>query len=364
MAVILFVRQYHSYNKFGLNDSVLGNLGPSTNTSLDNVSPWIHQFAKTMEDFYGLYIEMRYLHAEAVIYGPHRDMSISRAQNLGYSTEAIQLLQLFPYVDLNAGGDVSAWNYGPSNNDFFMGGEFCDYRSDSELKQGRDPFYAIDERDESIYTQGDFDAVDGPYMRPHYVALNSLGNHGALLIVPGRRKEGNRNALEVYPSRDAIEAMEGYMKRFRELEWLPGGVYPDEYIGNNYKRLYIENGWPGNFSGAAFDAARNEYEQAETERYHKESPFREVEKFEMWLKSGEDAIVRYEGALVKLALTGESVTEDGETVEMFQEKIRKAKEDRPMLKKELEKAKQEAEAVSEDVKQARYDRIQKYGYRE
>ena len=49
-----------------------------------------------------------------------------------------------------------------------------------------------------------------------------------------------------------------------------------DLTADTYKRLYLEHGWPDNFNGSAFDAAREAFEAEKSARGVAGQPFREV----------------------------------------------------------------------------------------
>jgi len=75
----------------------------------------------------------------------------------------------------------------------------------------------------------------------------------------------NCNSLYNYPARPAVHLLEDFISRFRNLEWIPGGLYgpdPDAIskgesdFYSNYQALYRECGWPDNFNPLQFDRLR------------------------------------------------------------------------------------------------------------
>lgn len=115
----------------------------------------------------------------------------------------------------------------------------------------------------------------------------------------GDRKEKdvskNPNSLDNYPSRLARDALRDYMQKFRDLEWIPGGLVNETWDGDNYVRLYRDNGWPSNFDPEAFLSARPKWEEDDEARRSAEQPFEEAKTYENWIKHGDRQIERMEG---------------------------------------------------------------------
>ena len=284
---------------------------PSTN--MPSVpDPWLLETAALIGQFYELFIKMRYLPATSIAYPPHTSPSINTrlAHSLGLTTQAIEFLQLLPYVT-----GRTAWG-GGGEQEFLFSGIFADFRDDDTLEQSRDPLYGSPDPD------GDWEDENGPYMRPWYVAVNQLGNHGTVMVLdlktrrlwmedqeggwtsdPGLRDIGeyrqvseNRNAFENVPSRRVDVVLKDLMRKFEEVEWVPGGFYPGtgDLTADVYKSLYLEHGWPDNFNGSGFHVARLAFEDAKSERYSAEQPFREVSTYRGWLKGSQEKIARLE----------------------------------------------------------------------
>jgi hypothetical protein len=88
----------------------------------------------------------------------------------------------------------------------------------------------------------------------------------------------NINDLERYPSRPAAEFLRDMISRFRNLEWIPGGLYhPSELRDEedvdyytNYKTLYKTCGWPDKFDPIMFEELR--FQGGKKYQYHLPSP--------------------------------------------------------------------------------------------
>lgn len=240
--------------------------------------PWLVETASLIGQVYELFIKMRYLPPGSIAYPPHISPPINThyAHSLGLDRQAIELLQLLPYVT-----GETAWG-GGGEQEFILGGTFADFRDEGTLAQSRDPLYGSPEG-------SDWADENGPYMRPWYVALNQLGNHGTIMVLDLKSRhlwmedqEGpwttdpelrdaagehhpiskNRNAFENVPSRPVDVVLKDLMRKFVELEWVPGMPSPGsrDWSAYTYKRLYLEHGWPDNFNGTAFDIARQAVE--------------------------------------------------------------------------------------------------------
>jgi hypothetical protein len=143
----------------------------NANSTGDGVDPFLHEVADTMLEFYELFVKMRFLPEGSIARAPHTSAPVDTqlAATLGMSPRAIQLIQMLPVVT-----EEGLW--GANEGPFVLGGRFMDYRDASELEQSRDPFYAGP-------SDTDWNDENGPYMRPDYVALSALGNHGTVLVL-------------------------------------------------------------------------------------------------------------------------------------------------------------------------------------
>lgn len=106
----------------------------------------------------------------------------------------------------------------------------------------------------------------------------------------------NLNAFENVPGRLADVVLRDLMRRFVELEWVLGGYYPGmgDLTADTSERLYLQHGWPDNFNGSAFDAAREAFEDEKSARSAAEQPFREVSTYTGLLKGSTERIARLE----------------------------------------------------------------------
>lgn len=157
----------------------------------ENPDPRIREIADLMIELFQLFIDMRYVKAEHVVFAPHKHIPIDtkEAAKIGLTKDAVDLYQMIPY---NIGDTV--WNFGNDAGEFLMGGGFlCDLRGSKGdwWRTAIDPFYAIDDlaprhrpgvRASDGETRG-WDDEDGPYMRPWFVTLADCGNHGSVMIL-------------------------------------------------------------------------------------------------------------------------------------------------------------------------------------
>ncbi|KAI0804275.1 hypothetical protein GGR55DRAFT_659292 [Xylaria sp. FL0064] len=264
----------------------------------ENPDPRIREIADLMREWYQLFIDMRYIEAEKVVFPPHKHIRIAttKAAELGLTKDVVDLYQMLPYHI----GDTN-WNFGTDAGEFLMWGGFLSDMRGSKAdwwQNAVDPTYAIDDlsprhRPGVRASDGDtrgWDDENGPYMRPWYATLTNCGNHGSVMTLDTKTyrmwfiaqdsggssdpalqgqsrddyvKLPNRNDMEQYPSRPAAEFLRDMISRFRNLEWIPGGLYRDEVgLDHNYykeyKQLYRECGWPDKFNPILFDTKRIE----------------------------------------------------------------------------------------------------------
>lgn len=179
------------------------------------------------------------------------------------------------------------------------------------------------------------------------------------------QESSNRLSLSNYPSRPARYALRDYMQKFIDLEWMPGGLSSGDWTGDEYARLYVENGWPDNFNRDAFMIARSNWEEEESKRWDAEQPFEEVKKFENWLTSSLDQIKRKQEAISE-SDAGKELPPDYPDRNTYRQKltdeVNEEIERLPRLQAELEVARETLKGIDPQVKKVREDRIAKYGY--
>lgn len=157
---------------------------PSTYSDVypENPDPRIKEIADLMTEWYRLFIDMRYINAEDVVFAPHEHIRIdtTKAAEIGLTKDVVDLYQMLPYL---AGRHGTNWNFGSDGGEFLMWGEFLgDMRGPGAdwWCVAVDPFYGIDIKDAA---DKGWDDEDGPYMRPWYVTLTDCGNHGSIMIL-------------------------------------------------------------------------------------------------------------------------------------------------------------------------------------
>jgi hypothetical protein len=136
---------------------------PSTNTPFDP-----YEIVDLMTRYYQLLSSMRYFPESCIKYAPHDPpVYIEFAESLGLEPQAIELLQLLPYVD------------GLHNEDeFIIHGSFADFRKNSVLEQSRDPKFLNPDKG--------FDAENGEYVRPWVLVMTECGNRGSVVYYDTR----------------------------------------------------------------------------------------------------------------------------------------------------------------------------------
>lgn len=265
-----------------------------------NPYPKVREIASLMTELFDLFIDMRYLPASSVSFPPHEHLPLDLTEpaRYGVSKDVVDLWQMIPYRNEYS---ETNWNFGSDHGEFLNWGEFLSDLRGSWDMNGTwwrtivEPFYGLDDLDpESPFRARDadergWDHEHGPYMRPWYATLSDIGNHGSVLVLdtktwdmwlldqlsgsstdpafrerPGEgrlddRQLTNEFDLRQYPSRPAVDFLRDIIKRFRTLEWIPGGLYepePEDYeekFYNSYKSLYQECGWPDKFNPLLFD---------------------------------------------------------------------------------------------------------------
>lgn len=172
-------------------------------------------------------------------------------------------------------------------------------------------------------------------------------------------------ALTSYPCRPARLALRDYIQKFRDLEWMPGGLGKGDWTGDNYARLYTENGWPNNYNRTAFMEARVRWEAAENKRWDDEQPFEDVLNFNRTLEYGLRNI-KEKNRLLNDLDAGKELPDDKDDRVKYREElvtfINETTEYLPAVEKKLEAARKAVLDIDPLVKKAREDRIAKYHY--
>jgi len=139
--------------------------------------PWSQEIATLIGDLYRLLAKMGWLTPKMIAYPPHTNPRINNtlAESLGYSQEAIKLLEILPCVKHRP--DPAKFG-----DEFILRGMTADMRHAGTLKEARNPFYAEEDTWGESPNEGWYQEY-GRYMRPWYVALDRLGNHGTVMIL-------------------------------------------------------------------------------------------------------------------------------------------------------------------------------------
>lgn len=219
----------------------------------ENPHSKIKEVASLMTEWYDLLVKMRYVNAQDIAYPPHisKPINTKHAAEFGLVKDVVDLMQMMPY---HIAYGSTNWNHGSDAGEFLFWGEFgADMRDEDAdwFHNIVDPFYGVQYVESGDPVKG-FDEEDGLYMRPWYLALNQMGNHGSLLILNTKdfnmwlvdqmgsvtdpalrdapqKKTANRNDLSQYPSRPATELLRDMIDRIRTLEYVPGGLYGPEH---------------------------------------------------------------------------------------------------------------------------------------
>jgi hypothetical protein len=134
------------------------------------------EVVEAMTEFYELLAEMGYYDSKLVEKAPHKSgINRTLAEELNYSRDAIEMMDMLPYLNLAEPGE-EAWV--TDNNEFLLFGEFADLRDEDVLEQCRDPMFATQ------FENGQPIEGDGyEYMSPNHICLMLLGNHGAIMVL-------------------------------------------------------------------------------------------------------------------------------------------------------------------------------------
>ncbi|KAK3367552.1 hypothetical protein B0H63DRAFT_535542 [Podospora didyma] len=130
----------------------------------DTQKGWLHETADLLLEIYRTLARMRYLDPEWILPGPHDvEALIPMYRRHKIDDCIIYLYSIMPYIDTNGTVD---------GVDFFERGTFADFRTERDVKQGRDPFY------EGLDNEDPYAQHTKPWMTP----LSMLGNHGTVII--------------------------------------------------------------------------------------------------------------------------------------------------------------------------------------
>lgn len=135
-----------------------------------------------MTEFYELLAEMGYYDPELIERAPHeRGINRTLAAELGFSKEAVEMMDMLPYLQLKQEGEGPLrWSKGPVDNEFLLYGTFADLRNDDVLVESRDPMYGVDQFTDPPEAFGE---EGGKYVKPDYIWLMLLGNRGTVMIL-------------------------------------------------------------------------------------------------------------------------------------------------------------------------------------
>ncbi|KAJ9632202.1 hypothetical protein H2203_000605 [Taxawa tesnikishii (nom. ined.)] len=136
----------------------------------ENPHPVIAEIARLMTELYELFVKTRYINAEDLAYPPHttKPVDINMAARLGLTKDVRPRRISF-------GGEFGPDMRGDASED-----------TERWFRSFVDPFYALDyARPGAQWRQAvrGYDAKDGLFMRPWYIALNDCGNHGSVMIL-------------------------------------------------------------------------------------------------------------------------------------------------------------------------------------
>ncbi len=151
--------------------------------------PTKQEVADLVTDLYDLLSEMGYFPPEAINRPPHptsRNINATLARELGYSEEAIQMMEMLPYIKTTGEDDAFTWSHGGWGGEFIHEGRFVDL-TDDEMLGFRDPFHNVE------YVDGepkDWDEDGGKYMYPDYIILSQKAQDGVVMVLNvGNRKD-------------------------------------------------------------------------------------------------------------------------------------------------------------------------------
>lgn len=153
----------------------------------DHPNPKTTEVAELMTELYNLFISMQYINADDVAFPPHTQdpVNITDAARFGLTKDVVDVMQMVPYYR-----GFPNWNFGSDAGEFLFWGEFHDMRGQHPnwYQTVVDPFYALwncrpDGQTTDTSCPQSFTEEDGLYMRAHYATMNSMGNHGSVMIL-------------------------------------------------------------------------------------------------------------------------------------------------------------------------------------
>jgi len=183
--------------------------------------------------------------------------------------------------------------------------------------------------------------------------------------IANKLETGNWLSPQSYPTRLARDALRDYINRFVALEWMPGGIYNGTWEGDEHARLYIKNGWRGDFDSAAFNRDRIQWNLDDEARQQAELPFDKVAALSRQVNSILESVMRKQKEVAAID-AGEIPDQEWPDLPKHRaELIQSAAEDSrllPEVQAELEKAREALKSADPAVKKAREERIAKYGF--
>ncbi|KAK4233850.1 hypothetical protein C8A03DRAFT_19145 [Achaetomium macrosporum] len=128
-------------------------LSPKQKARLHEVADILLSIIRTLE-------RMRYLQPEWINPGPHNiDALLPLYHSLHLDPSIIYLYSILPYLE-------------QPNIDFFQGSSFADFRTEEDVREGRNPMH---------------DGDPAAHMRPWMTPLSMLGNHDSVIIYDAKR---------------------------------------------------------------------------------------------------------------------------------------------------------------------------------
>lgn len=159
--------------------------------------PRIREIAELMTEWYQLFIDMRYIRAENVMFPPHKHLKIdiTKPAGFGFTKDVVDLYQMLPYHITEP-----EWNFGSDHGEFLMYGEFLADLRGPDVDWWQlvvDPTYALEDlspwhdpaRQATDGATRGWDDEGGPYIRPWYAPLTNVGNHGSVMTLDTKKCE-------------------------------------------------------------------------------------------------------------------------------------------------------------------------------
>lgn len=149
-------------------------------------------------------------------------------------------------------------------------------------------------------------------------------------------------------------------------------TFTDCSKGWNYARLYREHGWPSMFNGSAFEAAREAFEESESNRFHEEEPLRRLARAEWNWENAKKNLLEQENELHSVPVSGiygMNYEQAKAHKESLQDRTKNIEENIqrsinviiPQSEQELRDARLEADQVADEIKRRYNERRKKFG---